>query len=337
MARRIVTAHRESFSGYSGEDDFEARYRSALRKHGYQFTQVIGKGGMSRVDEVRHITTGKLRAIKHLGSHVRSDKVERFRKMLRRESEYSFDHPNVLKGETYFEEGSDIFYVMPRMQHNLEHLLEDEAGYPLTFLLDIALQTVAGLNYLHQNGIIHRDLKPSNILYNVRGHEIWVAICDFGLSQDKIAKFRNDLSRKLLRSGRRAGTLNFSAPEQMHKKGKYDKRCDIYSLGRVMDELFGRKIKAGRKYINTFQQDRRLDSLSKKIYLYKMDRPRILEGDTRKYLPSQLIDLILRSLQKNPKRRPADIVNVFYEMTKIQQECNMASRMAATRKEVLVH
>jgi len=335
MARRIEATFGEIGANRSRSDDFETIYRSALKRHGYQFTQVIGKGGMSRVDEVRDVSTGELKAIKHLGNKLPAAKVERFRKMLRRESEYSFDHPHVLKGETYFEDNGNIFYVMPRMHHNLEHLIDDEEKYSLAFLLDMSIQIVAGLNYLHQNGIIHRDLKPSNILYNVDGEKIWAVICDFGLSQDKMAKFRTDLSRKLLGGGRRAGTLNYSAPEQLRKQAKYDKRCDIYSLGRVLDELFGKKIKVGKKYINTFQQDRRIDAHSRKVHLYKMNRPFILEGQIREYLPHPLLDLILRCLQKNPKRRPADIVQVFYELTKIQQECHIALRVEVRSKEVL--
>jgi len=311
-------------SNHNGEKNAETAYRSTLRKHGYKFSEVIGKGGMSRVDEVREIATGDLKAIKHLGNSLPPDKIERFKKTLRRETEYSFNHPNVLKGENVFEDGGNVFYIMPRMQYNLDHLLADKERYSLEVLLDIIVQTAAGLNYLHQNNIIHRDIKPSNILFNrEQDNNIWVAICDFGLSQDKMAKLKTDLSRRLLKGGRRAGTLNYSAPEQMHKNGKYDKRCDIYSLGRIMDELIGRKVERQKKLVATFQHDRQINSLSKKIYLYKMDRPYVLDGEIRDYLPFSLLNLILRCLQKNPKRRPPDIVQVFYELTKIQKECRM--------------
>jgi serine/threonine protein kinase len=320
-----------------GQDGFETSYREILRRHGLQFTQVIGKGGMSRVDEVREIDTGRLWAVKHLGNNLPPGKVERFRKMLRRESAYAFDHPNVLKGENYFEEGGNIFFIMPRMQHNLEHLLFDENRYPLAFLIDIMVQIVAGLNYLHQNDVIHRDLKPSNVLYNLDGRDIWVVICDFGLSQDKIAKLKTDLSRTILRGKRRAGTRSYSAPEQMHKQSKYDKRCDIYSLGRVMDELLGQKTdRRGKKFVSTFQQDRQIDALSKKVFIYKTDKPCVLENDIREYLPYSLLNLVLRCLQKNPKRRPSDIAQVFYELTKIQQECHMAMRSAAMQTDALI-
>jgi serine/threonine-protein kinase len=309
-------------SNNNGEKNVETIYRSSLRKHGYKFSSVIGKGGMSRVDEVRDLDTGELKAIKHLGTSLPPDKIDRFKKTLRRETAYDFDHPNVLKGEAVFEDNGNVFFVMPRMEKNLDHLLTDDHTYSLESLLDIIVQTAAGLNYLHQNNIIHRDLKPSNILFNKQKDGIWVVICDFGLSQDKMAKFKTDVSR-FLKGGRRAGTLSFSAPEQMHKNGKYDKRCDIYSLGRIIDVLVGKKVERTKKFVTTFQQDRKLNSLAKKIYLYKMDKPHVLDGEVRKYLPFSLLDLTLRCLQKNPKRRPPDIVQVFYELTKIQKECRL--------------
>jgi serine/threonine-protein kinase len=317
-----------------GENGFEEVYRRTLRQHGYQFVQVIGRGGMSRVDEVRRLATGQLRAIKHLGGNPPADKAERFRRSLRRETEYAFDHPNVMKGVDYFEDAENVFYVMPRMQHNLDHLLADDNKYPLAFLLDMLIQVVAGMNYLHQNHIIHRDLKPSNILYNLTDNGTWVVICDFGLSQDKIAKFKTDL-RRFLGGGRRAGTVNYAAPEQMRKDGKYDKRCDIYSFGRVMDQVIGKKTRLEKKFIHTFQQDRQLDHLSRKVYLYKQDRPFTLEGDVRSYLPYGLLNLTLSCLQKHPDRRPADVVQIFYELTKIQQEIRASNGAEMLQREML--
>ena len=316
-----------------GDDTFEDVYRRTLRSHGYQFTKIIGRGGMSRVDEVRHLPSGELRAIKHLGPNAPAEKAERFKKILRRETEYAFNHPNVMKGIEYFEDGGNVFFVMPRMERNLEHLLLDEKKYELTFLLDIIIQVVAGLNYLHQNNIIHRDLKPSNILFNLNGQGAWVVICDFGLSQDKIAKLRTDLSR-ILGGGRRAGTMNYAAPEQMRKDGRYDKRCDIYSLGRVMDEVIAKKVERKTTFLGTFQQDRQIHALSKKIYLYKMDKPFVLDGEARHYLPYSLLNLILRCLQKHPEKRPSDTVQMFYEVTKAQQECRAANGSGVIQREM---
>ena len=47
-------------------------------------------------------------------------------------------------------------------------------------ILNIFIQILYGLNYLHEHGIIHRDLKPSNIFVSSNGV---VKIADFGISK----------------------------------------------------------------------------------------------------------------------------------------------------------
>lgn len=42
----------------------------------------------------------------------------------------------------------------------------------------IAMQILAGLDYIHESQLIHRDIKPSNILLN---KSCETKICDFGL------------------------------------------------------------------------------------------------------------------------------------------------------------
>jgi hypothetical protein len=91
------------------------------------------------------------------------------------------------------------------------------------------------------------------------------------------------------------------------------------------------------KFINTFQQDRQVHALSKKVYLYKMDRPYILDASSRNQLPYSLSSLILRCLQKNPDRRPADVVQIFYELTKIQQEVRSAAGTEFLQREVMTY
>ena len=88
----------------------------------------------------------------------------------------------------------------------------------------IILEICDALEYLHRNQIIHRDLKPSNILITNNGQN--VKLIDFGLSDaDWYTLFKNP-----------AGTRDYVSPEQLAGED-VDCRTDIYSLGRIMQEL----------------------------------------------------------------------------------------------------
>lgn len=297
--------------------DFEPTYRKALLAHGFEYRSVIGRGGMSRVDEVRHRASGQIYALKHLGPSVPDDKRERYRRVLRREGEYQFDHPNVMRVLQTLDVKKNCFLIMPRMKSNLKKLIEHHQRYPLNFLIDIVHQTAAGLIYLHQQGVVHRDLKPSNVLYSSTGEESHVVLCDFGLSLDSWAQLARAFKRTLRARVAKAGTPTYASPEQMRRGGRCDRRSDIYSLGRMMDTLFGDAMEPGLEILKTPQQRRRLRHLEKGVYLYKREGAAILDSKISPYLPYELQQLILECLQKEPDRRLQDVSAIYYALSKI--------------------
>ncbi len=85
-------------------------------------------------------------------------------------------------------------------------------------------QIAEALQNAHDHNIIHRDLKPENILL-VQNNEIVVS--DFGIAT--IA-----LSSHSIKTGVYAGTVLYSAPEQI--MGKPRRQSDQYSLGIIVYE-----------------------------------------------------------------------------------------------------
>ncbi|KAL4506974.1 hypothetical protein ABPG72_001395 [Tetrahymena utriculariae] len=122
----------------------------------------------------------------------------------------------------YCEAGNLLEYIMKQKQEDINKNL-----------LDIALEIVKGVSYLHSNNIVHRDLKPENIYLSkkkVRTHfnqyqEIFIfKVGDFGLS-----KFINSNKNSLV------GTINYMAPEIL--EGNYGLEIDIWSIGCILYEL----------------------------------------------------------------------------------------------------
>ncbi|XP_064599174.1 uncharacterized protein LOC135465773 [Liolophura sinensis] len=106
-------------------------------------------------------------------------------------------------------------------------------------------QLVRGVQYIHSQGVLHRDLKPRNIFLN--GSDLHVKIGDFGLAREDVTgdfpetvlspspdlkdhKFWEDNTHGV-------GTSTYAAPEQLIGT-VYDNKCDIYSLGVILYEMF---------------------------------------------------------------------------------------------------
>jgi len=84
---------------------------------------------------------------------------------------------------------------------------------------ELIRQSLQALKHLHDLGVVHRDLKPENILFD--RDLTTVKLSDFGMS--KILEDENTLMNTKL------GTPYYISPEIL--KGKYDKSCDMWSIG----------------------------------------------------------------------------------------------------------
>jgi predicted ATPase/signal transduction histidine kinase/tRNA A-37 threonylcarbamoyl transferase component Bud32 len=131
--------------------------------------------------------------------------------------------------------------------HRLGLILEDFGGESLGQLLEkerlsllatlnIAIQIVKALEYLHQNQIIHKDIKPSNIIINSQTKQ--VKLTDFGIAtklNKENPQFNNPNSVE--------GTLAYMSPEQTGRMNRtLDYRTDFYSLGITLYEMLTNRL-----------------------------------------------------------------------------------------------
>eukprot|EP01102_Stenamoeba_stenopodia_P000642 TRINITY_DN1060_c0_g1_i15.p1 TRINITY_DN1060_c0_g1~~TRINITY_DN1060_c0_g1_i15.p1 ORF type:complete len:576 (+),score=207.86 TRINITY_DN1060_c0_g1_i15:1162-2889(+) len=107
--------------------------------------------------------------------------------------------------------------------------------------LEIALQTVEGLTYLHQleNAILHRDVKSGNILLDEHDN---ARLCDAGLAKFALPSGGFTISASVnVGGGRMVGTPGYIDPTFINT-GQYTAKSDVYSFGVVMFELLTGKL-----------------------------------------------------------------------------------------------
>lgn len=84
------------------------------------------------------------------------------------------------------------------------------------------------VKFLHDLNIAHRDLKPENLLYTSPAANGVLKLTDFGFAKETFTK--DTLQTPCY-------TPYYVAPEVLGPE-KYDKSCDIWSLGVIMYILY---------------------------------------------------------------------------------------------------
>uniref|UniRef100_A0A8C3MT56 Dual serine/threonine and tyrosine protein kinase n=1 Tax=Geospiza parvula TaxID=87175 RepID=A0A8C3MT56_GEOPR len=106
-----------------------------------------------------------------------------------------------------------VLLVMERLHRDLYTGLK--AGLELEPRLQIALDVVEGIRYLHSQGLVHRDIKLKNVLLDKKNR---AKITDLGFCKPEA-----------MMSGSIVGTPIHMAPELF--TGKYDNSVDVYAFG----------------------------------------------------------------------------------------------------------
>lgn len=124
----------------------------------------------------------------------------------------------------------DVYFVMPHMESDLHRVIHSKTELTEPHIQAFVCQILRGLKYLHSTGVCHRDLKPSNILVN---SSCKLKICDFGLARGRLAD-EDHLTGYVV-------TRWYRAPEVMLVPKEYGDAVDLWSLGCILCELYGRK------------------------------------------------------------------------------------------------
>ena len=204
----------------------------------FELVAELGRGGMGRVWQARHIEQQQPVAIKFMTSERAQSTafVSAFEQEVL--SMARLDHPNIALVLDYGTLGSSVgelpagapFIVMEYVPGvTLKHMI-GALDWPLT--ASILRQLLFALAHAHSYGIIHRDLKPHNV---VLAEDNSLKLLDFGIAynQDTFDEHTDKLER--LHS---TGTPKYMAPEQIFGEWRQQGAwTDLYSFGALAWEL----------------------------------------------------------------------------------------------------
>lgn len=273
----------------------EINISQAREMGSYSLEKMLGKGGMGEVWLGRHRRLCSAAAIKLIRPEVLVQKTGREAHVLQRRFEQEAratarlrsPHTVALHDFGVAEDGS-FYYAMELLEGlDLEDLIERFGPQPPARVIHVLRQVCDSLAEAHAHGLIHRDIKPSNIFLARLGMNCdFAKVLDFGLVKTEDAG-----ETQLTLDGTAAGTPAYMAPE-LATGSPFDGRADLYSLACIAYYML----------TGTPVFDEPSPVAVAVAHVQKQPvRPSLR---TELALPTELEDVIMRCLAKNPADRP---------------------------------
>lgn len=187
---------------------------------------ILGVGINGKVVECEHRATGEKYALKVLRDVPKA----------RREIELhvaASGHAHIVAVLDVYENAYNdvqcLLVVMEKMEGGeLFSRIQERGGTAFTEreAAHIMRDICGAVAHLHSMNIAHRDIKPENLLYTEAGSQGQIKLTDFGF-----AKRTNESEPQGLATA--CFTPYYCAPEVLGSE-KYDKSCDLWSIGVVM-------------------------------------------------------------------------------------------------------
>ncbi|MCS6941365.1 MAG: substrate-binding domain-containing protein [Geminocystis sp.] len=212
----------------------------------YLIKEILGQGGFGKtyLAEDTHLPSRRICVIKQFKPSITNEKYrksleKRFRKEAETLEKLCADNKQIPQLYAYFSLNNKFFLVQEYIEGKT--LLQIVQQGPVTedFVIDLLLDILPVLDYVHKRGIIHRDIKPENIIIRKRDQK--PVLIDYGAVKELMSSDTSseEGGGEEAKSSLVIGTPSYMPHEQLSGKVSYN--SDLYSLGMVCVFLLTRR------------------------------------------------------------------------------------------------
>ena len=257
---------------------------------GYTPTQELGSGAMGQLWLCHDKSLDRMVVVKQMQQDIEDSDVNIRRFMQEGNILAHLNHPAITKPYALWKEKDGKLSLSMEFVHGLtlRQILDKVKQPPLWIVLNILHEILCALGEAHRKGIVHRDIKPANIMIDNDGR---VHLLDFGIAHsENLLQFnKGEDAERLTQTGAILGTVTYMSPEQTVGE-EATPASDLFAVGIVASEmLLGQNIFRGSNFSDTLQRIQKL---------------RVTEKAFDKDLPRRLKKLIVKMLNKDPRKRP---------------------------------
>lgn len=268
----------------------EAKNTRPSKIGGYTPTQELGSGAMGHLWLCHDKSLDRMVVVKQMQQDIEDSDVNVRRFMQEGNILAHLNHPAITKPYALWKEKDGKLSLSMEFVHGLtlRQILDQVKQPPLWMVLNILHEILCALGEAHRKGIVHRDIKPANIMIDNDGR---IHLLDFGIAHtESPLKFSKDEDgERLTQTGAILGTVTYMSPEQTVGE-EATPASDLFAVGIVASEmLLGQNIFRGSNFSDTLQRIQKL---------------RVTEKAFDKELPRRLKKLIVKMLNKDPRKRP---------------------------------
>jgi tetratricopeptide (TPR) repeat protein len=265
-----------------------AFWRSRSHVGAYRILKEIGSGGIGVVYKAVHVRDrSRPVAIKLLRPELSEDPT--LRQRLRNEAALidQINHPNIVRVIERGESNNKLYIVMEWLDgRTLAQVVRSGERLPLSDCLAIMRQLADAVARMHASGVVHRDLKPENVMLIAEdGEAVTAKLLDFDVA-------RSGGQARLTETGFVVGTMGYMAPERITRQATTPE-SDTFALGAVFYEAL------------TFEKPF-FGETAAEVVRNILDAEPLAPQRLRPELPTDLSDLVLQMLAKDPSARPND-------------------------------